>query len=120
MIRHGASMSEIAEVLRHRSQTTTAIYAEVSFEALRAVACCGALRTRAASYGRRPKIAYRARKGREENRFGHESGFPSVTVTIRSTTTFGNVCVKPEGQRTSKPAVVSEPNPKCSRLSLEE
>jgi site-specific recombinase XerD len=38
MIRHGASMSEIAEVLRHRSQTTTAIYAQVSFEALRAVA----------------------------------------------------------------------------------
>jgi site-specific recombinase XerD len=38
MIRHGASMSEIAEVLRHRSQTTTAIYAHVSFEALRAVA----------------------------------------------------------------------------------
>ena len=38
MIRHGASMSEISEVLRHRSQTTTAIYAQVSFEALRAVA----------------------------------------------------------------------------------
>jgi integrase/recombinase XerD len=38
MIRHGASMSEIAEVLRHRSQTTTAIYAQVSFDALRAVA----------------------------------------------------------------------------------
>jgi integrase/recombinase XerD len=38
MIRHGASMAEIAEVLRHRSQTTTAIYAQVSFEALRAVA----------------------------------------------------------------------------------
>ena len=38
MIRHGASMSEIAEVLRHRSQTTTAIYAQVSFESLRAVA----------------------------------------------------------------------------------
>jgi site-specific recombinase XerD len=38
MIRHGASMSEIAEVLRHRSQTTTAIYAQVSFEALREVA----------------------------------------------------------------------------------
>lgn len=38
MIRHGASMSEIAEVLRHRSQNTTAIYAQVSFEALRAVA----------------------------------------------------------------------------------
>jgi integrase/recombinase XerD len=38
MIRQGASMSEIAEVLRHRSQTTTATYAQVSFEALRAVA----------------------------------------------------------------------------------
>ncbi len=38
MIRHGASMSEIAEVLRHRSQNTTAIYAQVSFEALRTVA----------------------------------------------------------------------------------
>jgi integrase/recombinase XerD len=38
MIRHGASMPEIAEVLRHRSQNTTAIYAHVSFEALRSVA----------------------------------------------------------------------------------
>jgi site-specific recombinase XerD len=38
MIRHGASISEIAELLRHRSQTTTAIYAQVSFEALRTVA----------------------------------------------------------------------------------
>ncbi len=38
MVRHGASMAEISEVLRHRSQTTTAIYAHVSFEALRAVA----------------------------------------------------------------------------------
>jgi site-specific recombinase XerD len=38
MIRHGASMAEIAEVLRHRSQTTTAIYAKVSFGALRTVA----------------------------------------------------------------------------------
>jgi len=38
MIRHGASMTEIAEVLRHRSQSTTAIYAKVDFEALRAVA----------------------------------------------------------------------------------
>jgi site-specific recombinase XerD len=38
MICHGASMAEIAEVLRHRSQTTTAIYAKVSFEALRTVA----------------------------------------------------------------------------------
>jgi site-specific recombinase XerD len=38
MIRHGASMAEIAELLRHRSQTTTAIYAQVSFESLRTVA----------------------------------------------------------------------------------
>ena len=38
MIRHGACMAEIAEVLRHRSQNTTAIYAKVSFEALRGVA----------------------------------------------------------------------------------
>jgi integrase/recombinase XerD len=38
MIRHGASMSEIAELLRHRSQTTTAGYAQVSFEMLRTVA----------------------------------------------------------------------------------
>jgi integrase/recombinase XerD len=38
MIRHGASMAEIAQVLRHRSQSTTAIYAKVSFEALRRVA----------------------------------------------------------------------------------
>lgn len=38
MIRHGASMAEIAEVLRHRSQTTTALYAKVSFDALRTVA----------------------------------------------------------------------------------
>lgn len=38
MIRNGASMAEIAEVLRHRSCVTTAIYAKVSFEALRTVA----------------------------------------------------------------------------------
>ncbi len=38
MIRHGASMADIAEALRHRSQATTAIYAKVSFEALRTVA----------------------------------------------------------------------------------
>lgn len=37
MIRHGASLAEIAEVLRHRSQTT-ALYAKASFEALRSVA----------------------------------------------------------------------------------
>ncbi|MBN8516138.1 tyrosine-type recombinase/integrase [Accumulibacter sp.] len=38
MIRHGASMAEIAEVLRHRSQDSSAIYAKVSFESLRGVA----------------------------------------------------------------------------------
>jgi site-specific recombinase XerD len=38
MIRRGASIPEIAEVLRHRSQSTTAIYAKVSLEALRDVA----------------------------------------------------------------------------------
>jgi len=38
MIRRGASLVEIAEVLRHRSQNTTAIYSQVSFEALRTVA----------------------------------------------------------------------------------
>jgi site-specific recombinase XerD len=38
MIRHGASIAEIAEVLRHCSQSTTAIYAKVSFDALRTVA----------------------------------------------------------------------------------
>lgn len=38
MIRHGASMAEIAEVLRHRSQNSTAIYAKVAFDDLRSVA----------------------------------------------------------------------------------
>ena len=38
MIRHGASMAEIAEVLRHRSQDSTAIYAKVAFYDLRGVA----------------------------------------------------------------------------------
>jgi integrase/recombinase XerD len=38
MIRQGASIAEIAGVLRHRSQSTTAIYAKVSFDALRTVA----------------------------------------------------------------------------------
>ena len=36
--RHGASIAEISEVLRHRSQNTTEIYAKVDFEALRGVA----------------------------------------------------------------------------------
>jgi len=38
MLRQGASMAEIAEILRHRSQTTTSIYAKVDFEALRGIA----------------------------------------------------------------------------------
>jgi len=38
MVRHGASLSEISEILRHRSQQATTIYAQVSFEALRGVA----------------------------------------------------------------------------------
>ena len=38
MIRHGASLPEIAEVLRHRSLSTTGIYAKVAFETLRGVA----------------------------------------------------------------------------------
>lgn len=38
MIRSGASLAEIAEVLRHRSQNTTAIYSQVAFESLRMVA----------------------------------------------------------------------------------
>ena len=38
MLRHGASLTEIGEVLRHRSPQTTAIYAKVDLEALRALA----------------------------------------------------------------------------------
>lgn len=38
MIRSGATLTEISEVLRHRSLNTSAVYAHVSFEALRAVA----------------------------------------------------------------------------------
>lgn len=38
MIRRGASLAEISQVLRHRSQDTTAIYAKVDFDALRPVA----------------------------------------------------------------------------------
>jgi site-specific recombinase XerD len=38
MIRQGASMTEISEVLRHRATSTTAIYAKVDFETLRGVA----------------------------------------------------------------------------------
>jgi site-specific recombinase XerD len=39
MVQHGASLPEIAEVLRHRSQNSTGIYAKVAFEDLRGVAC---------------------------------------------------------------------------------
>jgi site-specific recombinase XerD len=38
MIRAGASMTEIAEALRHHSPRTSAIYAKVDFDALRALA----------------------------------------------------------------------------------
>lgn len=38
MIRNGASMAEISELLRHRSVKSTTIYAKVDFGALRAVA----------------------------------------------------------------------------------
>lgn len=38
MIRNGASIAEISEILRHRSQSCTTIYAKVDFEALRKVA----------------------------------------------------------------------------------
>lgn len=38
MIRQGASIAEISEILRHRSQSTTAIYAKIDFDSLRKVA----------------------------------------------------------------------------------
>jgi site-specific recombinase XerD len=38
MIRSGASMSEIGEILRHRSPNTTEIYAKLDFEGLRSLA----------------------------------------------------------------------------------
>jgi len=38
MIRRGASLAEISQVLRHRSIDTTQLYAKVEFEALRGVA----------------------------------------------------------------------------------
>ncbi|MDQ3651551.1 MAG: site-specific integrase [Acidobacteriota bacterium] len=38
LLRHGASLSEIGEVLRHRSPQTTAIYAKVDLAALRTLA----------------------------------------------------------------------------------
>ena len=38
LLRHGASMVEIGELLRHRSPATTEIYAKLDFDALREVA----------------------------------------------------------------------------------
>lgn len=38
MIRHGASLAEISQVLRHRSTTTTQLYAKVELKELRGVA----------------------------------------------------------------------------------
>jgi integrase/recombinase XerD len=38
MLRHGASLTEIGEVLRHRSPQTTTIYAKVDLAALRPLA----------------------------------------------------------------------------------
>jgi site-specific recombinase XerD len=38
MVRRGASMAEIGQVLRHRSPNTTEIYAKLDFDALRDVA----------------------------------------------------------------------------------
>jgi site-specific recombinase XerD len=38
MLRHGASLTEIGEVLRHRSPQTTTIYAKVDLKALRPLA----------------------------------------------------------------------------------
>ena len=38
MLRHGASLTEIAQVLRHRHVNTTAIYAKVDRNSLRGVA----------------------------------------------------------------------------------
>lgn len=38
MIRHGASIAEISEILRHRSQSSAEIYAKVDFASLRGVA----------------------------------------------------------------------------------
>jgi site-specific recombinase XerD len=38
MLRNGASMSEIAKILRHQSESSTAIYAKVDLSALRSIA----------------------------------------------------------------------------------
>ena len=41
MLRQGASLAEIGQVLRHRKQSTTTIYAKVDFTSLRAMALLG-------------------------------------------------------------------------------
>ena len=38
MLRHGASLSEIGELLGHRSPETTKIYTEIDLDALRTLA----------------------------------------------------------------------------------
>jgi site-specific recombinase XerD len=38
MLRHGASLNEIGELLRHRSPNSTAVYAKVELTALRPLA----------------------------------------------------------------------------------
>ena len=38
LLRHGASLTEIGEILRHRSPETTMIYAKVDLDALRTLA----------------------------------------------------------------------------------
>jgi site-specific recombinase XerD len=38
MLRAGATMGEIGEILRHRVASTTEIYAKVDFESLRSLA----------------------------------------------------------------------------------
>jgi integrase/recombinase XerD len=38
MLRRGASLAEIGEILRHRLPNTTELYAKVDLEALRALA----------------------------------------------------------------------------------
>jgi integrase/recombinase XerD len=38
MLRRGASLAEIGQVLRHRKQSTTAIYAKVDLASLRGLA----------------------------------------------------------------------------------
>jgi len=38
MLRSGATMAEIGEVLRHRAASSTEIYAKVDFEGLRSLA----------------------------------------------------------------------------------